>query len=42
MIMQPTLVAARKILFLLIAPLLKTFFYYLLEDKEGRPEEMEA
>ncbi len=42
MIMQPTLVAARKILFLLIAPLLKSFFYYLLEDKEGRPEEMEA
>jgi len=42
MIMQPTLVAARKILFLLIAPLLKPFFYYLLDDKEGRPEVMEA
>jgi len=42
MIMQPTLVAARKILFLLIAPLLKTFFRYLLEDKPGRQEEMEG
>ncbi len=41
MIMQPTLVAARKILFLLIAPLLKPFFYYLLENKPGRQEEME-
>jgi Trk K+ transport system NAD-binding subunit len=42
MIMQPTLVAARKILFLLIAPLLKTFFRYLLEEKPGRQEEMEG
>ena len=42
MIMQPTLVTARRILFLLIAPLLKPFFRYLLEDKPGRPEEMEA
>ncbi|MFK5948357.1 MAG: NAD-binding protein [Methylococcales bacterium] len=42
MIMQPTLVAARKILFLLIAPLLKKFFYYLLENKPGRQQEMEA
>lgn len=42
MIMQPTLVAARKILFLLIAPLLKTFFRYLLENKPGRQEEMES
>ncbi len=42
MIMQPTLVAARKILFLLIAPLLKSFFRYLLENKSGRKEEMEA
>ncbi|MCK5829470.1 MAG: NAD-binding protein [Methylococcales bacterium] len=41
MIMQPTLVAARKILFILIAPLLKTFFRYLLENKPGRKEEME-
>jgi len=41
MIMQPTLVASRKILFLLIAPLLKTFFRYLLENKPGRQEEME-
>lgn len=42
MIMQPTLVAARKILFLLIAPLLKTFFRYLLENKTGRKLEMET
>lgn len=42
MMMQPTLVAARKILFILIAPLLKSFFRYLLEDKPGRKEEMEA
>ena len=42
MTMQPTLVAARKILFLLIAPLLKTFNRYLLEDKPGRQQEMEA
>ncbi len=41
MIMQPTLVAARKILFLLVAPLLKTFFRYLLENTPGRKEEME-
>ena len=41
MIMQPTLVAARKILFLLMAPLLKGFFRYLLENKPGRKEEME-
>jgi len=42
MTMQPTLVAARKILFLLIAPLLKSFFRYLLEDKPSRQEEMET
>jgi len=42
MIMQPTLVAARKILFLLIAPQLKTFFRYLLENKLGRQDEMES
>ena len=42
MTMQPTLVAARKILFLLIAPLLKTFFRYLLENKPGRQQKMEA
>ncbi len=42
MIMQPTLVAARKILFLLIAPLLKSFFKYLLDDQPGRQELMEA
>ena len=42
MIMQPTLVAARKILFILIAPLLKSFFRYLLEDAPGRKEEMES
>ena len=40
-IMQPTLVAARKILFILIAPLLKNFFRYLLEDVPGRDKEME-
>ncbi len=40
--MQPTLVAARKILFILIAPLLKNFFRYLLEDVPGRKEEMES
>ncbi len=42
MIMQPTLVAARKILFLLIAPLLKTFFRYLLDNEPGRQETMES
>lgn len=42
MIMQPTLVAARKILFILIAPLLKTFFRYLLGDIPGRKQEMES
>lgn len=42
MIMQPTLVAARKILFILIAPLLKVFFRYLLKNKSGRNEELEA
>ncbi len=42
MIMQPTLVSARKILFILIAPLLKTFFRYLLEIEPGRKEEMES
>lgn len=41
MIMQPSLVTARRILFLLIAPLLKPFFNYLLEDKPGRTEKME-
>ncbi len=41
MIMQPTLVAARKILYILIAPLLKSFFRYLLENKPGRTEEMD-
>lgn len=40
-IMQPTLVTARKILFLLVAPLLKPFFAYLLERKEGRAEQMQ-
>lgn len=40
MIMQPTLVVARKILLLLVAPLLKNFFSYLLENKPGRKEEM--
>ncbi len=34
-IMQPTLVTARKILFILIAPLLKPFFKYLVQ---GGPE----
>lgn len=38
MIMQPTLVTARKILLLLIAPLLKHFFRYLLAKEEGRDE----
>ncbi len=41
MIMQPSLVTARRILFLLVAPLLKPFFHYLLEDKPGRTEEMD-
>lgn len=41
MIMQPTLVTARRVLFLLIAPLLKPFFQYLLQDEPGRKEEME-
>ena len=41
MIMQPTLVTARRILFLLIAPLLKPFFFYLMEDKPERKGEME-
>ncbi|MEN8261350.1 MAG: NAD-binding protein, partial [Pseudomonadota bacterium] len=40
MIMQPSLVTARRILFLLIAPLLKRFFRYLLEPKPGRQELM--
>lgn len=40
MIMNPTLVAARKILFILIAPLLKAFFGYMLEKKSGRIQEM--
>ena len=42
MVMQPSLVTARRILLLMIAPLLKPFFRYLLDDKEGRSEEMEA
>ncbi len=41
MVMQPTLVTARRILFLLIAPLLKPFFHYLLEDKPGRTDVLE-
>ncbi len=41
MIMQPSLVTARRILFLLIAPLLKSFFAYLLENAPGRMEVME-
>ena len=42
MIMQPSLVTARKILLLLIAPLLKKFFRYLLADEPGRRQEMKA
>lgn len=42
MIMEPTLVTSRRILFLLIAPLLKSFFHYLLQNKSGRREEMDA
>lgn len=38
MIMQPTLVTARKILLLLIAPLLKHFFRYLLAREPGRDD----
>ena len=38
MIMQPTLVSARKILLLLIAPLLKHFFRYLLAKEAGRDD----
>ncbi len=41
MIMQPSLVTARRILFLLIAPLLKSFFRYLLANEPGRMEKME-
>lgn len=41
MIMQPSLVTARRILFLLIAPLLKPFFQHLLENKPGRAEKMD-
>ena len=40
MIMQPTLVTARKILLLLIAPLLKHFFRYLLAKEPGRDDEI--
>ncbi|MCF7970350.1 MAG: NAD-binding protein [Methylococcaceae bacterium] len=40
MIMQPTLVTARKILLLLIAPLLKPFFRYLLAKEPGRKERL--
>jgi len=36
MVMQPTLVTARKILLILIAPLLKPFFRYLLQREPGR------
>jgi Trk K+ transport system NAD-binding subunit len=36
MLMQPSLVTARKILLLLIAPLLKHFFTYLLARETGR------
>lgn len=42
MVVQPTLVTARRILFLLIAPLLKPFFHYLLEEKVGRTDVLEA
>ncbi len=38
MIMQPTLVSARKILLILIAPLLKHFFRYLLAKEVGRDD----
>ncbi|MGR9051738.1 MAG: NAD-binding protein, partial [Gammaproteobacteria bacterium] len=41
MVMQPTLVTARRILFLLIAPLLKSFFYYLLQEDSSRKMKME-
>ncbi|CCE22103.1 potassium channel family protein [Methylotuvimicrobium alcaliphilum] len=41
MIMQPTLVTARRVLFLLVAPLLKPFFQHLLKDEPGRKEDME-
>ena len=40
MIMQPSLVTARRILFLLIAPLLKRFFRFLLAPEPGRQEMM--
>ena len=40
-IMQPSLVTARRILFLLVAPLLKPFFRFLLEDKPDRKQIME-
>jgi len=42
MVMQPTLVTARKILLLLIAPLLKHFFIYLLAKDAGRDQILEA
>ena len=41
MIMQPTLVTANKILFLLIAPLLKPFFFHLLENTPSRAGAMQ-
>lgn len=37
-IMQPSLVTARRILFIVIAPLLKPFFKYLLDGQPGRDQ----
>ena len=40
MIMQPSLITARRIMILLKAPLLKHFFKYFLEDKDGRDKQL--
>ncbi|MDO8844557.1 TrkA family potassium uptake protein [Methylicorpusculum sp.] len=42
LIMQPTMVTSRRILFLLIAPLLKPFFAYLVADEPDRQQELLA
>jgi Trk K+ transport system NAD-binding subunit len=40
LIMQPSLVTARRIMILLQAPLLKPFFKYFMEDVEGRSDQL--
>lgn len=41
MIMQPSLVTARRIMILLKAPLLKPFFKYLMDDSDSRREQLQ-